>query len=169
MWRAERIALALAAALGLAACGTRGTSSTGAAGGSSTTSASTSTVSAVPGAPVTVAPGSGGPTTVFTVQFVAPASVGPSGQTRIAYTVSVTGGKGAGCLGTGSAPAGAAAKGLAASVALDPARLHSRWCPGTHAVRVVETAGPVCSPGTMCPQYVRVIGTVGVARFTVTG
>ena len=106
---------------------------------------------------------------MFTVRFVAPASAAPVGKIRLGYTVSVTGGHGAGCLGTSSAQAGAATKGLATSVALDPARLGSPWCPGTHVVRVIETGAPVCAPGTMCAQYVRVIGTLGVARFTVTG
>ncbi|HET9102273.1 MAG TPA: hypothetical protein VFN55_02880 [Solirubrobacteraceae bacterium] len=167
MRRAERIALAVLVALGLAACGTRGTSSTGAAGGSATTG----TTSAAPraGAPVTAAPHTGGPATVFTVRFLAPASTAAVGQTRTAYTVSVTGGGGTGCLGPGSVRAGAATKGQTTSVEVDPARLGSRWCPGTHVVRVVQTAGPVCKAGAMCPQYVRVVGTVGTARFAVTG
>ncbi len=62
---------------------------------------------------------------------------------------------------------GAATKGLPVSVALDPARLGGAWCAGVHTARVIEIETPVCNPGTMCPQYVRVIGTVGVARFTV--
>lgn len=173
MRRAASTALALTVALGLTACGTRGTGSTSLPAGGSTASTTSATpassASAVPAGRVTVAPGSGGPATVFTVHFVAPSSVAPVGQTRIGYTVSVTGGQGTGCLGTGSVQAGAATQGLVTSVALDPARLGSRWCPGTHVVRVIETGAPVCTPGTMCPQFLRVIGTVGETRFRVTG
>jgi hypothetical protein len=33
---------------------------------------------------------------------------------------------------------------------------------------VVEVQGPVCNAGTMCPQYLRVVGTVGETTFRVS-
>jgi hypothetical protein len=52
-------------------------------------------------------------------------------------------------------------------IPLDPAKLGGRWCPGTFAVRVDEVQRPACSPGMMCPQFIRVIGIVGRTSFRV--
>ena len=153
MWRAARTVVALVAVgLALAACGTVRTRTTGG-----------------PGAPagLVVSPARGGPRTPFTLAFTAPASTESRGVARTGYTASVTGGAAnGGCAGPRSVAIGAATKGLPVSVALDPARLGA-WCPGVHVARVIEIQTPVCNQGTMCPQYVRVIATVGVARFTV--
>jgi len=164
MWRATRTALALVAVgLGLAACGTAQTRSTGAPG--STASTGTTGRSSTGG--LAVSPQRGGPHTTFTLAFTAPASAEPVGGSRIGYTVAVTGGATGSCVGTRSMAVSAATKGLPVSVGLDPAKLGGAWCAGVHAARVIEIETPVCNPGTLCPQFVRVIGTVGVARFTV--
>ena len=168
MWRAARTALVVVAAgLGLAACGTVHTLSTGASGSTvSTGSAKGSSASAGSGG-LAVSPQRGGPHTTFTLAFTAPASAAPVGGSRIGYTVAVTGGATGSCVGTRSMAVSAATKGLPVSVGLDPAKLGGAWCAGMHAARVIEIETPVCNPGTMCPQFVRVIGTVGVARFAV--
>ena len=153
MWRAARTVVALVAVgLVLAACGTVRTRTSRGSGAS---------------AGLAVSPAHGGPHTTVTIAFTAPASTGSGGGARTGYTASVIGGSASGdCAGPRSVAIGAATKGLPVSVALDPARLGA-WCPGVHTARVIEIETPVCNPGTMCPQYVRVIGTVGVARFTV--
>ena len=162
----------MAVGFALTACGTVQTRSGTSAGGSATgTTSLTTSTSASAG--LVVSPAHGRPHTTFTIAFTAPASTEPHrGRgagvgARTGYTASVIGGSASGdCAGPRSVAIGAATKGLPVSLALDPARLGA-WCPGVHTARVIEIETPVCNPGTMCPQYVRVIGTVGVARFTV--
>jgi len=168
MWRAARTALALVVVgLGLAACGTARTRATGAPGSTASTGTTGgSSTTAGPGG-LAVSPQRGGPHTTFTLAFTAPASAEPVGGSRIGYTVAVTGGVPGSCVGPRSMAVSAATKGLPVSVGLDPAKLGGAWCAGVHAARVIEIETPVCNPGTMCPQFVRVIGTVGVARFRV--
>lgn len=170
MWRALRTALAVAGvALTLGACASRNTTTSGSrtapGGGSSATSSASSSASAS-AAGVAVSPAVGGPDQAFTVAFTARDAAGEINGVRLGYTVAVTGGDGS-CLGARSVQAGPAGAGAPVTVALAPGRLGGRWCVGVHTVRVIEVQTPVCSPGTMCPQYVRVIGTIGTARFTV--
>jgi hypothetical protein len=168
MWRAARTVVALVAVgLALTACGTAQTRSTG--GARATTHAGTTSVTTAGGssAGLAVSPERGGPHTTFTIAFTAPASTEPGGGARAGYTAAVTGGTSGNCAGPRSVAIGTATRGLPVSVALDPARFGGPWCAGVHTARVIEIETPVCNPGTMCPQYVRVIGTVGVARFTV--
>jgi hypothetical protein len=169
MWRAARTVVALVAVgLALTACGTAQTHTAGSPGATSGGSAGpTGTTTTGGSAGLAVSPERGGPHTTFTIAFTAPASTEPGGGARIGYTAAVTGGAGGTCVGTRSLAIGAATKGLPVTLALDPARFGGAWCAGVHTVRVIEIEAPVCNPGTMCPQYVRVIGTVGVARFTV--
>ncbi len=140
----------------------------GASACGSVTSSSTSPTRAA-GA-VTIAPVRGRPTTRFTVRFQAPDATAAVGRQQTLYSIAVTGAAGppGGCVGARTMPAGAATKGAPVTVTLDPAKLGGAWCPGAHSARVVETAVPVCHPGLMCPQYVRVIRTVGTATFTVS-
>jgi len=104
-----------------------------------------------------VSPQRGGPHTTFTLAFTALASAEPVGGSRIGYTVAVTDGVTGSCVGTRSMAVSAATKGLPVSVGLDPAKLGGAWCAGVHAARMIEIETPVCNPGTMCPQFVRVI------------
>lgn len=120
---------------------------------------------------VTVTPATGGPRTTFIVHFVAPASVGPVGGSGVDYSAAVTGAVGSAtghCLGATSVQARAATKGLPTMIALDPAHDGGSWCPGLHRVRVIELQSPRCASGTMCPQFVRVIATIGTASFRTT-
>lgn len=116
---------------------------------------------------VAVTPGSGHPTTTFHLSFIAPASSGTSGGSRISYSVGVSGPTSTGCIGATSAEVSPVTKGDPVAVALDPATLGGSWCVGVYAVRVLELQRPVCAPGAMCPQYVRVVETVGTAAFRV--
>jgi hypothetical protein len=159
---------AILTALALVACGQQSTT-TGHAQQSSTTGHSRT--ASQPGGPVTVTPATGGPRTIFIVHFVARASVAPVGGSGVDYTAAVSGAAGsaaAHCLGATSVQARAATKGLPTMIALDPAGVGGSWCTGIHRVRVIELQGPRCASGMMCPQFVRVIATVGTATFRVT-
>lgn len=169
MWRNRPLALLGAGvALGLAGCGSAGRSSTAGPPGTATSPSASVTSSATAGG-IMITPHRGSPRSFFAVTFVAPASSEPVGRSRTGYTVSLTGASGAGCVGVRSLSVPAATQGLAVTVQLDPRALGGSWCPGMHTARVIEIETPVCDPGTMCPEYVRVIGTVGEASFTVTG
>jgi hypothetical protein len=50
---------------------------------------------------------------------------------------------------------------------LAPPPLARGWCPGVYTARVVEQQTPVCKPGLLCPQYIRLVGVVGRASFRV--
>jgi hypothetical protein len=116
---------------------------------------------------LSVTPSSGSPTTTFSLRFTALASSGAVGGSRIGYTLSLTGFGGTGCIGARSVPTPAATKGEPVTITLDPAHLGGTWCTGTYTARVVEVETPVCTAGMMCPQFVRVIGTVASATFRV--
>jgi hypothetical protein len=72
-----------------------------------------------------------------------------------------------GCVGASSVALPSAARGASVNVGLDPANLGGRWCPGAFFARVDEIQGPACSPGMMCPQFVRVVAIVGRVQFRV--
>ncbi len=149
--RRRIVVVVCAGALGLAGCGSDTSSSTTSSGA------------------LTVTPTQGGPATRFSLRFIAPASSGPSGGSRISFTLGLSGGKATGgCLGPRTVALPAASKGLPVTIGLNPASLGGSWCPGTHTARVLEVQGPVCNPGTICPQYLRVVGTVGQTTFTVS-
>jgi hypothetical protein len=158
-----RLAVATASVLGLAGCG----SATPAQPSASSTSTGSSSTGSSTKSRLTVLPSTGAPTTTFTLHFNAPASSGKLGQTQLGYTVGLSGPTGAGCLSARSVELPTALKDTPIPVALDPAKLGGTWCAGTHTARVVELETPVCAPGTMCPDYIRVVGTVGTATFRV--
>ena len=60
-----------------------------------------------------------------------------------------------------------ATAGREVSVTLDPARLGGLWCQGDYTARVLELQTPVCTPGEMCPQFIRVVGVVASGSFRV--
>jgi hypothetical protein len=159
----SRLAVVTASVLWLVGCGSA-TSAQPGAGASSTSTASSSIQSRL-----TVSPSTGAPTTTFTLHFNAPASSGKLGHTQLGYTVSLSGPAGAGCLSARSVGLPTALKDTPILVALDPAKLGGTWCAGTHTARAVELQTPICSPGTMCPDFIRVVGTVGTVTFRVLG
>jgi hypothetical protein len=147
---------ALASVLVVAACGGGSTSTTqsGSASVSSTTSSATQGLSVSPPTPA--------PTSRVTFTFPAPATAGHHGASLLSFILTVAGPRHAGCLGPRTAPIPDVVKGTTASV-----QLGGTWCVGTYVARVQEFARPFCKPGQMCPQYVRLIGTVAMARFRV--
>jgi hypothetical protein len=94
--------------------------------------------------------------------FIAPASSGRHGSSRLSFALALAGPRRAGCLGTRSAAVARAVRGRRAGV-----QLGGRWCVGAYVARVQEFTRPFCNRGQMCPQYVRLIGTVATARFNV--
>jgi hypothetical protein len=54
------------------------------------------------------------------------------------------------------------------AVSVGPAQLGGRWCTGSYAARVDELARPVCAPAQACPQFIRVVGSIGPVSFRIT-
>lgn len=153
-----RMSTAIGLASVLVACGTTGSTPT-----------STHARPAAHAAALTVAPSLGTPTTVFVLRFTAPASTSVSGGARRGFQLGLTGSHNPGCVSTASVPVPAVSRGQTANIPLDPAKLGGRWCAGTYSARMLEVQMPACAPGTMCPQFVRVVGTVGRVSFRVLG
>jgi hypothetical protein len=151
--------LAAGAAVLLGACGTASTGSTSAG--------------PRPGRPpqrpqrLTVSPTLGAPTTAFVLHFIVPALTGVSAGSRRTFELGVSGPQRAGCIASRSVGVPSGNPGARVDVTLDPAKLGGRWCAGAFVARIDELQQPACSPGMMCPQFVRVIGTVGRVRFRV--
>jgi hypothetical protein len=97
-----------------------------------------------------------------TFSFTGPATSGRHGPSRLSFALALAGPRRAGCLGSRSAVVAGVIRGRRAGV-----QLGGRWCVGAYVARVQEFARPFCKPGQMCPQYVRLIGTVASARFSV--
>jgi len=146
----------LATVLVVGACGGGSTSTThsGSASVSSTTISATQSLSVSPPTPA--------PTSRVTFTFRAPATAGHHGPSLLAFILTLAGPRHAGCLGPRTAPIPHVVKGTTASV-----QLGGTWCAGAYVARVQEFARPFCKPGQMCPQYVRLIGTVAMAHFRV--
>jgi hypothetical protein len=157
------LAAAAVSVISLAGCG--GAASTHSGSSESTTSARTGGSSS---SGLTVSPRTGGQMTTFTLSFTAPTSSRSLAHIRLGYTLSVTGpaAKG-GCIASRSVGVPSASKGTPVSIALNPARLGDSWCVGTYTARAVEIESPICTPGTMCPAFIRVVGAVGEATFRV--
>jgi hypothetical protein len=151
-----RTAAAAALTVLVGACGTAGTSRT-----------TTRTHPASPAAGLSVMPSTGAPTTVFKLQFVVPSGAEAGSGSRTSFELGVSGPQQSGCLAARSVAVPAGAPGTTVHIALDPAQLGGRWCAGTFHARVDEVQRPVCAPGMMCPQFLRVIGTVGRTTFRV--
>jgi hypothetical protein len=153
----RRVALpVVVTVLVLAACG--GGSAPGPRSASATTSSTTSSA----GQGLSVSPPTPTPTSRVTFAFTAPATAGHRGPSLISFTLTLAGPHHAGCLGPRTAPIPRVVKGTTVRV-----QLAGTWCTGAYVARVQEFARPFCKPGQMCPQYVRLIGTVASARFRV--
>lgn len=153
------VGIAVVLAISLASCGQ--SSSSASPGGSSNPAPQPTDHG------LTVTPSTGGPRTTFSLRFIAPASSQRMAHSKIGFTLGLAGPPGIGCIGSRSVELPAAIKGDPVPITLDPARLGGAWCVGTFKARVLELGTPVCGAGTMCPQFVRVIGTVGKTTFRV--
>ncbi len=165
---AERAMARSALAVVIAVTGASVLAACGSSSSSSSNSKPASTSPAARSQRVTITPQTGGPSTAFSLQFIAPASSALDAGSTIGYSIGLTGPRATSCIGSRSLPVAAAIKGRPVAVALDPATLGGRWCVGSYAARVIELQRPACAAGTMCPQYVRVVGVVGRASFRVT-
>lgn len=146
-------------AIALSGCG----SSSASAGASS----SSSTSRTAP-AKLAITPPSGKQATSFTFTFTAPDSAGRRGQSNFGYQLGIQGPAHRGCLAARTAPAPRATAGQPVSVTLDPAELGGVWCEGDYSARVTELQTPVCQPGEMCPQFIRVVRIVATGGFRVS-
>jgi hypothetical protein len=172
--------VALAAAVGGCAQSSN-TTSTGAAGGApptsstptsatapTTTSATTSGPATVSGT-LTASPVSGSPDSVIHFAFTPPASTATQGPDEVSASLSVMGSQKTGCVGIHQQPLPSLPTGQQTSVSLGPAQLGGKWCPGTYSARVEIVARPKCGQGMMCPQFIRVVATLGPAIFRISG
>jgi hypothetical protein len=117
------------------------------------------------GVSVQVTPAVGDPGTIFVVSFRAPVRTGVIGSIRLRNELTATSSSASkGCLAQVSAPVPDARRGQRVRVRLDPKVLGGRWCAGRYRGSVLELQTAVCPRGTMCPTYVRLVGTV--ARFS---
>jgi hypothetical protein len=155
---------ALATVVLLAACGGSSTPAThpGSGVSASTGSASPSSTATSAAHGLSVSPSMPTPTSRVTFAFTAPATAGRHGPSLVSFVLVLAGPRHTGCLGPRTAAIPRAVKGSTASV-----QLGGTWCVGAYAARVQEFARPFCKPGQMCPQYVRLIGTVAGATFRV--
>lgn len=117
---------------------------------------------------LTIRPSQGTPTTVFRLQFTSPVPAAVIDGVRRRFVLELAGPPVAGCVSSQPLPVPPVLRAKAVDLRLDPARLGGYWCLGTYTVRMTELQSPACAPGTMCPQFVRVVGTVGQVSFRVT-
>ena len=157
------------AAVALAGCGGSGAGS----GGSTSTgrSATSSTTASTPTAPhpgsLSVSPAAPTTSSEITFSFTAPVASGVHGRHEIDYSLSVLGPARPGCVGAHESGSPQVARGAQARITLGPAELQQPWCAGRYSARLLELSSAHCTGSTPCPQYVRVVGVVGTARFTV--
>jgi len=161
----HRLGLAIAAAVALAACGSSATTSTGGAGAPGTSSTTTATPPPT-GHRLSVQPAAVGATSTVTFGFSAPTSSGRQGSIIISYALGITGPHRTGCVGLHQTDAHGV-RGKVADVIVGPAQLHGSWCHGPYVASVREIAQPYCRADQSCPQWVRIVGIVAMARFTV--
>ena len=162
----------------LAGCGGSGSGShSGGAGGggsgsgpgTSPTSVSTSatTPSSSHAGSLGVSPAAPTTSSEITFSFTAPVATGVHGRHEISYSLSVVGPDRAGCVNAHEAGSPDVARDAQGQITLGPAQLREPWCTGYYIARLLELASAHCTGSAPCPQYVRVVGLVGRARFTV--
>jgi hypothetical protein len=164
MWlKAPSVVLAATlAALAASSCGSSNSTSSG------SSSPGTGAARAPGTGKLTVTPVAGRRNTSFTFAFTAPQTAGRHGTTQTVYTLAVTGRFRTGCLADRTVPVAHALKNTEVMITLDPVKIGGLWCPGTYRARVTEIRMPYCATGTMCPQFIQVVATVGRTTFRVT-
>ena len=132
------------------------------------TTATTTTTgpASVPG--LSVSPTVGSPHSV--IHFAVTPSYSTAGQSGdISNALSVTGPQKPGCVGVHNQGLAALPSGQATTVSVGPAQIGGDWCPGTYSARVVILERPKCGAGQMCPQFIRVLATIGPVSFRISG
>jgi hypothetical protein len=164
-------------ALALTGCAQSSDTSTAARAGAGAPTASTPTTTTESGS--ATAPGS---TTGLSVspQVGAPSSVmhfaiTPTTQARASHggeisdSLSVMGPQRAGCVGIHQQALATLPSSGSTTVSLGPPQIGGNWCPGTYTARVLVLERPKCGQGQMCPQFIRVLGTIGPVSFRISG
>lgn len=144
-------------------------SGTSSVAGSSTVPTTGSPTPGVARATLNVTPATGDPNSVLTFSFRAPMASGRQHGLELSYGLSVTGPRGSGCIATHGVTIPPVRQGQAVSIPLGPAQLGGRWCVGTYSASVTGVARPVCEPGEMCPQFIRLVAVAGPASFRIAG
>lgn len=118
---------------------------------------------------LSVSPSNPKPSSELKFRFTAPDASGVHGPSVLSYSLSVTGpATRPTCIGEREAsPEAAAKRGQTLTITLGPSQLHENWCAGAYTARVVELARAACRPDQQCPQFIRIVRTVGSASFTV--
>jgi hypothetical protein len=180
------VTIALACAMALAGCAQSSNSRSTGAGGATAPTASTTTTPTTPTTPttttsttpsppstgsgaLTASPTTGSPRSVINFSFVPPAATGVQGHDEVSAALSVVGPQKAGCIGAHHEPLSSLPLAQRATVSVGPAQLGGDWCPGTYTARVEIVARPKCAPGMMCPQFIRMVATLGPATFRIAG
>jgi hypothetical protein len=155
---------------GSGGAGSTGSGGSGSPGSGPSTTASTSTHPAPP-RPGSLTLNPADPTTrsEITFTFTARAASGVHGTHEISYSLSVLGPDLTGCVGTHETGSPSVARGAQGQIVLGPSELRAPWCAGRYSARVLELSSAHCTGSAPCPQYVRVVGLVGRATFTVRG
>jgi hypothetical protein len=101
--------------------------------------------------------------------FVPPTTAGTEGSNEVSEALSVMGPQKPGCVGIHQQGVSSSPPGQATTVSVGPAQLGGDWCPGTYTARIEVVARPKCAPGMMCPQFIRIVATLGPATFRISG
>lgn len=172
-----------ALALTLAGCAQSSNTTSSAANGAGaappsattpSTSATTPTGSGTATSPrsamgLSVSPQVGSPSSVIHFAVTPPSTAGATSGGEISDALSVMGPQQSGCVGTHQQSMSALPAGQQTTVSLGPAQLGGNWCPGTYTARVVILERPKCGQGQMCPQFIRVVGSLGPVSFRISG
>jgi hypothetical protein len=163
------IAVGALAGCGGSGSGGSGSGSAGSTTGSTRAAGSTSTrASPSPHAgSLTLAPADPTTGSEITFSFAAPVATGVHGSHEISYSLSVLGPDRSGCVSAHEAGSPSVARGAQGRITLGPAELQAPWCAGRYAARLLELSSAHCTGSSPCPQYVRVVGLIGRATFTV--
>ncbi len=170
------VVLAVGVIAGCGGSGSGGSGSGAGAGGSgsggSSSAATAATTTATTSSPphsgsLTVSPAAPTTGSEITFSFTAPVATGVHGAHEISYSLSVVGPDRGGCVNAHEAGSPAVARGAQGQITLGPTELQEHWCTGMYEARLLELSSAHCTGSAPCPQYVRVVGIIGRAAFTV--
>ncbi len=118
---------------------------------------------------LSVSPAVGSPHSVMQFAVTPAYRAGTQGNEDISNALSVMGPQKSGCVGIHQQGLAALPPGQTTTVSLGPAQLGGDWCPGTYTARVEVLVRPKCGQGQMCPQFIRVLASIGPVSFRISG
>lgn len=118
---------------------------------------------------LSVSPQVGSPSSVIHFAVTPPSTASATSGGEISDALSVMGPQKSGCVGIHQQSMSALPPGQQTTVSVGPAQLGGNWCPGTYTARVVILERPKCGQGQMCPQFIRVVGSLGPVGFRISG